>query len=131
MTRYDIYMDDLRESGDDLKKTATEKIETNINDLKRIANELKWEGPSYDKFMEGFNKKMENISYVSQMIETYGKFMTVASGGYADINDRMYDDYLKEVDKNNKRFAKNKVNTVITQTGVTELVIKDKSGGEF
>ena len=128
MTRYDIHMDNLRDSGEDIKKTAVEKIDADIIELKRLANELKWEGPSYDKFIENFNRKMETVSYVARMIETYGKFMTVASGGYADINDRMYDDYLREVDKNKKRFANTKA---VTKVGYDSLRIEDRSGGEF
>lgn len=127
MTRYDISMEELRNCGEDIKKTAAEKIRTDVTDLKRLANELKWEGPSYDKFMESFNKKVESLNYVSQVIETYGDFMTVASGGYSDINDKLYDDYLKEVERNESR-RKAAVNNIIPSAkhGFESLVIKEK-----
>jgi hypothetical protein len=100
-------MEMLREHGQAIKKIGMEEIKNNIEEIKKLANEIKWEGPSREKFKEEFNKKMESINYIPTVIEAYGEFMMKASGGYDEINDKMYNDYLSEVNKNSKRY-KNK-----------------------
>lgn len=103
MTRYDIYMEKLRDNGQDIKKTASEDIYKNIVDIKRISESIKWEGPSYDQFKKQFNQKMQSIEYIPFVIEAYGNFMIKASGGFDEINDQMYNDLLIEMEKNDKK----------------------------
>jgi hypothetical protein len=52
---------------------------------------------------------------------------TSVSGGYSEINDKLYDDYLKEVEKNESR-KKAAVNNIIPSAkhGFESLVIKEK-----
>ena len=103
MTRYDIYMEKLRENGLEIKKSASEDIYTNVMEIKRLSNSIRWEGPSYDMFKQVLNKKMESIEYIPSVIEAYGNFMIQASGGYDSINDQMYDDYLRTAEENDNR----------------------------
>ena len=129
MTKYDIHMDKLKGHGDEIKKTAQNALESNIRDIIRLSNEIAWEGPSHDVFISTFNEIMKNVCYIPSVIGAYGKFMVTASGGFNEINDKMYDDLLKEMDKNDKRFSNLKTNNV--KKIPTELVIKEKYGGEY
>ncbi len=106
MTKYNIHMEQLREHGKSIKKIGSDEIFNSVNEINRLANDIVWEGPARDKFKEVFEQKMQTINYIPTVIETYGKFMTTASGGYDDINDQMYDEYLREANENDAKHGK-------------------------
>jgi len=108
MARYDIYMDQLNDNGDEIKNIAEKKIDPNIKEITRIANELKWEGPSYDMFINTFNKKMETVRQIPLVVGAYGNFMKKASGGYQDLSDKMYDELQNDKEEHERQRKANK-----------------------
>ena len=102
MSKYYVRMDELKEHGEEIKKYASDIVDSKVQELIKIGNSINWEGPAHDSFYASFTEKIKKIRYVAAMLEVYGQFMIMASEGYTDINDQIYKSFLDEINEKYK-----------------------------
>lgn len=100
MARFKVYMDELSDSSNKLINYSKNDINDKINEIKALADSIKWSGPAHDSFMIGFNEKITEVQKLNSKLELLGKFLTHAHDNYdetrKDVN-KSWEKYLEEM----------------------------------
>lgn len=104
--QYLVKMDELTEGGSKIRKIAKENINTKIDELITMVDELEWEGPSFDAFMVQYVDSAMKLYDVSDAVDKIGKFMEQASSAWTETEE--------ETEKNLNRYN-NDVDALISK----------------
>ncbi len=100
MERFKVYMDELADSSNKLVNYSKNDINDKINEIKALAESIKWSGPAHNRFMIGFNEKITEVQKLNNKLELLGRFLTHAHDSYdetrKDVN-KSWEKLLEEM----------------------------------
>ncbi len=98
--KYKIYLNELDDTSKKLVRYSKNDIKNKINEIKDIGMSLNWKGPAHDNFMNGFNKKIENLNLLNDKICLLGEYLDNCYSSYNETSNKVnnsWEEYLSEM----------------------------------
>lgn len=95
-----IYLNELEEKSIELANYSKNDINLELEELKKIPNDFVWVGPSKDKFVTGYNKKVERLVLLNNNICKIAEFLLKVKEDYNSTNEKInnaYEELLNEI----------------------------------
>jgi hypothetical protein len=79
----------LKEVGTEAVNYAQNDISTKIAELKELKSQVVWEGEDKDRVMQEYDKLMNDLQALSQMIAKYGTFLIGVAETYQSASTKI------------------------------------------
>lgn len=100
---YKIYINKLENEGQEIQDYVKSNFQYELDEIERLKKELIWCGPGKRSFMNEFDKLINNLNLIKNMIEGYGKIMVEVSNEFGTSHKKISSDW--EETKNNMKSA--------------------------
>ena len=98
--KYKVYLDELNDASRKLVSYSKIDIKNKIDELKNIGESIKWYGPAHDSFINGFNKRIDNLNKLNSKISVFGEYLENSYTNYSETSNKVnnsWEEYITEM----------------------------------
>lgn len=95
-----IYLDEIEDKSRELINFSKNDVALEIEELKKIPNNFIWEGLVKDKYLIGYNNRINKLSELNNNVSKIAEFLLRVNEDYHGANQRIdnaYEELLNEI----------------------------------
>lgn len=95
-----IYIDEIEEKSHELISFSKNNVALEIEELQKLPNSFIWEGLAKDKYLTGYNNRINKLNELNNNICKIAEFLLRVNEDYTGANQRIdnaYEELLSEI----------------------------------